>query len=62
MKACDGMADPEACITTLIREVAAWRKGGRMTYTGQPKTVASIQATNAHPDLQARIAREMEKA
>jgi len=46
-------------LTTLIREVAAWRKhhdGGMHHRFGY----SEVEATNANPDLQARIAREME--
>jgi len=48
-----------AQLTTLIREVAAWRKhhdGGMHHRFGY----SEVEATNANPDLQARIAREME--
>lgn len=46
-------------LTTLIREVAAWRKhhdGGMHHRFGY----SEVEATNANPDLQARIARDME--
>ena len=50
-------------LTTLIREVAAWRKAFpacRVYETSySPHTARAVMATNMHPDLQARIAREM---
>lgn len=57
-------SDKEVMITTLIREVAGWRSGNIFRGPdGNPWGLNDrCSATNMHPDLQARIAREMEKA
>jgi hypothetical protein len=49
-------------LTTLIREVAMWRLFLQDSPVAEgSKTIQdAIAVTNAHPDLQARIAREME--
>lgn len=65
-RSCDECHDTlgtKAQLTTLIREAAAWRAHksiNPISLIDAPISRA-IRATNAHPDLQARIAREMEK-